>query len=66
MNEYEEMLTDKQYEGHLIDEYFFLSELLTTATEENAVNTVKSIKRKMACIRLKLLPLDLNLIKVEL
>ena len=59
MNEYEEMLTDKQYEGHLIDEYFFLSELLSTAAEENATNTVKSIKQKMACIRLKLSPLKL-------
>lgn len=64
MNEYEEMLTDKQYEGHLIDEYFFLSELLNTATEENAVNTIKAIKRKMAIIQLKL-PLDLNIFKSE-
>lgn len=64
MNEYEEMLTDKQYEGHLIDEYFFLSELLTTATEEKAIDTVKVIKRKIACIRLKLSPLDLNNIDV--
>lgn len=53
------MLTDKQYEGHLIDEYFFLGELLATATQENAANTVKSIKQKMACIRLKLSPLKL-------
>lgn len=52
MNEYEEMLTDKQYEGHLIDEYFFLAELLTTATEEKATDTVKAIKRKIDCIRL--------------
>lgn len=64
MNEYEEMLTDKQYEGHLIDEYFFLNELLTTATEENATDTVKSIKRKMACIRLKLSTVELNRIEL--
>lgn len=64
MDGYEDMLTDKQYEGHLVDEYFFLSELLNTATEENAVNTIKAIKRKMAIIRLKL-PLDLNIFKSE-
>lgn len=64
MDGYEDMLTDKQYEGHLVDEYFFLSELLNTATEENAVNTIKAIKRKMAIIRLKL-PLDLNIVKSE-
>ena len=64
MDGYEDMLTDKQYEGHLVDEYFFLSELLNTATEENAVNTIKPIKRKMAVIRLKL-PLDLYIVKSE-
>ena len=59
MNEYEDILTDKQYEGHLIDEYYFLSDLLSIATDEKAVMTIKIIKRKMDCIKFKLLPLKI-------
>ena len=57
MEEY--MPTDKQYNGQLIDEYYYLCELYESAVTESAVNTAKAIKKKMECIRLKLQPLEL-------
>jgi len=55
----EYMPTDKQYNGQLIDEYYYLKEILELAEKENAVETAKRIKKKLECIRLKLQPLEL-------
>lgn len=53
------MPTDKQYNGQLIDEYYFLTNLLKIAKKEQATETIKVIEEKMEYIRLKLQPLEL-------
>lgn len=49
-------LSDKQYDGILIDEYYTLKTIRKVAEKENAVETVKAIEEKMALIKLKLQP----------
>ena len=51
--------TDRQYEGRLIDEYMTLKDIRDMAKEENAVETVKLIDKKMQTIKLKLQPTEL-------
>ncbi len=51
--------TDKQYIGHLIEEYQRLMRIRRTALKENAVETVKNIDEEMRFLRLKLQPLEL-------
>ena len=52
-------LSDKQYDGRLIDEYIMLKDIRKIAEKENAVETIKAIEEKMAFIRLKLQPTKL-------
>ncbi len=49
-------LTDKQYDGQLIDEYIRLKEIKKAAEKENAVETLKIIEEQMTAIKLKLQP----------
>ncbi len=51
--------TDRQYEGHLIDEYEYLIMIREIAVEEKAERTVKAIDKKINFIKLKLKPLEL-------
>lgn len=52
-------LSDKQYDGQLIDEYFRLKDIKKIAEKENATETIKVIEEKMALIKLKLQPTEL-------
>lgn len=52
-------LTDKQYDGRLIDEYVMLKDIRKIAEKENAVETIKAIEEKMAIIKVKLQPTEL-------
>ncbi len=52
-------ITDKRYDGLLIDEYAMLKDIKKIAEKENAVETVKAIEEKMAIIKLKLKPTKL-------
>ncbi len=51
--------TDKQYIGHLIDEYQRLMGIRKIAVKENSTETVKAIDREITFIKLKLQPLEL-------
>lgn len=52
-------MSDKQYDGHLIDEYYSLRQIRKLAEKENAAETVAFIDEKMNIIRLKLNPVTL-------
>lgn len=52
-------ISDKQYDGQLIDEYYSLMQIRKQAEKGNADETVKLIDEKMNIIRLKLRPVVL-------
>lgn len=52
-------LTDKQYDGHLIDDYVMLKGIRKLAEAENASETVKAIDERLAFIKAKLYPTKL-------
>lgn len=49
-------MSDKQYDGQLIDEYYSLMQIRRQAEKENSTETVKLIDEKIEIIRLKLQP----------
>ena len=53
------MLTDKQYDGQLIEEYSRLRRIKEIALKENATETAKAIDTEIGYIKLKLQPLEL-------
>ena len=57
MNNEEVGMTDKQYDGHLLDHYAVLKRIRETAIKENAIDTVKEIEKEMKIIKFKLRPL---------
>lgn len=52
-------LSDKQYDGQLIDEYYRLKDIREAAVKEETAETLKIIDKQMDQIRLKLQPLTL-------
>lgn len=56
---YENMPTDKQYNGQLIEEYQRLDRILEVAERENSTQTIEIIKKEMSYIELKLQPIEL-------
>ncbi len=52
-------LTDKRYDGFLIDDHSMLKRLRKIAEEENAFETVKTIDEQIAVIKAKLFPTKL-------
>ena len=55
----ENMPTDKQYDGQLIEEYSRLKRIKEIALKENATETAKAIDIEIGYIKLKLQPLEL-------
>lgn len=53
-------LTDKQYNGMLIDEYFRLKKIKEAAVKEEAAETVKLIDEAISQIKIKLQPVELS------
>lgn len=51
--------TDKQYEGRLIEEYYYNLDIRNLAEKEGAKETVKRINQKLKIIKLQLQPLEL-------
>lgn len=51
--------TDKQYDGQLIDEFYRLKDIKEIAIKENATETVKMIDKQINQIKLKLQPVEL-------
>ena len=59
MEDYLYMLTDKQFNAQLIEQYQMLRRIRAVAQKENAAETIKAIDEEIIYIRLKLQPLEL-------
>lgn len=55
-----ENLTQKQYDGMLIDEYAMLKHIREIAENENAAKTISEIDRQLDRLKLKLKIIDLS------
>lgn len=53
--------TNKQYDGQLIDEYYRLVRIKRIAKHENALQTVAMIDEEIKILKMKILPIELDL-----